>query len=50
MDEGPWFTPDPALLEPPATPTPVPDGPAWRDRPRDRADDDPPDTPGASSR
>ncbi|MCC5950291.1 MAG: DUF309 domain-containing protein [Nitriliruptoraceae bacterium] len=26
---GAWFTPDPAALEPPTTPTPVPDGPAW---------------------
>jgi uncharacterized protein len=46
MDDGPWFTPDPAALEPPMHPTPVPDGPTWRDAGRDRAarrrDDDPP--------
>jgi uncharacterized protein len=47
MDDGPWFTPDPAALEPPMHPTPVPDGPTWRaagrDRPaRRRGDDDRP--------
>jgi uncharacterized protein len=47
MDGGPWFTPDPAALEPPMHPTPVPDGPTWRaagrDRPaRRRGDDDRP--------
>lgn len=26
---GAWFTPDPAALEPPSTPTPVPDEPTW---------------------
>ncbi len=26
---GPWFTPDPSALEPPSTPTPVPDEPVW---------------------
>jgi uncharacterized protein len=33
---GPWFTPDPAALEPPSEPTPVPDEPAWRATGRDR--------------
>jgi uncharacterized protein len=28
--DGAWFTPDPDALHPPATPTPVPDEPAWR--------------------
>lgn len=35
MDDGPWFTTDPSLLYPPAVPTPVPDGPAWRRPPRE---------------
>jgi predicted metal-dependent hydrolase len=49
MDDGPWFTPDPGLLEPPGTPTPIPDGPAWRRPPRGAPEDhDPPDAPGAS--
>jgi len=26
---GAWFTPDPAALEPPTTPTPIPDEPVW---------------------
>ncbi len=26
---GAWFTPDPAALQPPSTPTPVPDEPVW---------------------
>jgi uncharacterized protein len=26
---GPWFTPDPAALEPPNEPTPIPDEPVW---------------------
>ena len=29
MDDGPWFTPDAGALEPPATPTPIPDEPVW---------------------
>ncbi|MFA9429260.1 DUF309 domain-containing protein [Egicoccus sp. AB-alg2] len=29
MDDGPWFTPDPAALEPPTAPTPIPDEPVW---------------------
>lgn len=29
MDDGPWFTPDAAALEPPAAPTPIPDEPVW---------------------
>jgi hypothetical protein len=33
---GPWFTPDPTALEPPSAPTPVPDGPVWRDAARAR--------------
>jgi uncharacterized protein len=33
---GPWFTPDPSALGPPAQPTPVPDEPAWRAAGRDR--------------
>jgi uncharacterized protein len=37
MDGGPWFTPDPSALEPPATPTPVPDEPLWRQAGQDRA-------------
>lgn len=33
---GAWFTPDPARLDPPTRPTPVPDGPSWAgdERPR----------------
>ena len=37
---GAWFTADPAALEPPDTPTPVPDAPAWLDALRRRSDDD----------
>jgi uncharacterized protein len=37
MDDGPWFTPDPAALQPPAQPTPVPDEPAWKTAGRTRA-------------
>jgi uncharacterized protein len=32
MDGGPWFTPDADRLEPPSTPTPIPDAP-WGARP-----------------
>jgi hypothetical protein len=42
--EGAWFTPDPTALEPPPTPTPVPDEPVWlaagRPRTARRRDDD----------
>jgi uncharacterized protein len=41
--DGAWFTPDPDALQPPATPTPIPDEPVWlaagrprRPRQRDR--------------
>lgn len=29
MDDGPWFTPDAAALQPPSEPTPIPDEPVW---------------------
>ncbi len=34
--DGPWFTPDPSLLEPPSQPTPVPEEPVWRTQGRPR--------------
>lgn len=37
MDGGPWFTPDPAALEPPASLTPIPDEPVWLAAGRARA-------------
>lgn len=38
--DGAWFTVDPAALEPSVTPTPLPDGPAWLDASRRRAERD----------